>query len=96
MRRTLRRALAYAPAVGLLVAGVVVWAALPYFVHSATPICTCGQAPVCMCPSQPVSSGQFDPIGPLLVLAAGVYALAVFLADRSRRAPLRPTERTGA
>jgi hypothetical protein len=86
-RRDLAR---YWPAIILLFAGFVALIAFP-FVQPGTP-CVCSGPPgtACNCPSVPAHPVPLYLVGPLLLLAAGVYSLAVFLNGLYRHGKSQP------
>lgn len=75
----------YAPAIALLVAGVVVFLTSPLLTSVS---CTCSGNDCAPCPAKVV----WHPAGLLLLAGAGIYALAVFGWFRSRpiASPSRP------
>lgn len=79
MRRSLPTLVLYAPAIALLAAGIVVLATSPL---TTTPSCSCASGSNCTtCPVLTV----IHPLGPLLLLASGLYASGAYLARVSQR-----------
>lgn len=83
-----------APAVALLIAGIVVLVAFP--VYSAPQSCACAGPPgsICNCPSLAGTFGP-NPIGILLLAAAGTYGaiasvLVLVMGRRPRRSAPGP------
>lgn len=75
MKRWLRDLLLYSPGLALLVAGIVVVLAVPHF-QSAP--CPCPSGVTCSCYAAIIN--PFWLLGQALVVAAGLYSLAVFIA----------------
>jgi hypothetical protein len=75
-----RALLAYSPALVLLAIGIVVLLSLPLVKPFQ---CTCLPGPngTCVYPACP-SGVVIDPVGPLLLLSSGIYALVLFAVRR--------------
>jgi hypothetical protein len=78
----------YWPGVALGVAGVIVLLTVPLFQAGSPPPCLSSCKAACECPG--FAPGTFDFAGPLLLMAAGVYSVAVFLVRHRRSTRNRP------
>lgn len=88
MRRSLPTLVLYAPAIALFVAGIVVLTTTPL---TTTPSCSCSTGPngTTVCPTCAPGT-RVNLLGPLLLLASGLYAFGAFLARLSQRVKSAP------
>ncbi|MCI4350996.1 MAG: hypothetical protein L3K15_05735 [Thermoplasmata archaeon] len=81
----MRGSVYFVPSIVLLLAGVTVLLALPVAYNSGQCTCRTGPGPNrTLCPPCPIGRAH-NPVGPLLVLFAGLYFMIVLIVRQFRR-----------